>query len=170
MKTVAIMLDEGYHDLELWVPYYRLREEKIGFDILAWQNRPYKGQFGIDQITPTRLLSDAQLKYDLVFFPGAQSPENLLRNPKTVDIVKKMSDEGTFFATVCHSPLLLAEAGLLKGKRITGHPTIRNEVEKAGAIFVDSPVIRSSETILTARTHFDLSEFMPEFIRLIKSN
>jgi protease I len=170
VKKAAIMLDDGYHDLELWVPYYRLREEKINFDILAWQNRLYKGEFGIDQITPTRLLSDTPLKYDFVFFPGAKSPGNLLRNPKTVDIVKKMSDEGTFFATICHSPLLLAEAGLLKGKRITGHPSIRSEVENAGAIFVDSPVIRSSETIITARTHFDLSEFMPEFINIIKSN
>jgi protease I len=170
MKKVAIMLDEGFHDLELWVPYYRLREEKIDFDILAWQNRPYKGQFGIDQITPTRLLSDIPLRYDFVFFPGAKSPENLLRNHRTVDIVRKMSDEGTFFATICHSPLLLAEAGLLKGMRVTGHPTIRSEVENAGAIFVDSPVIRSSETIITARTHFDLSEFMPEFIKVIKSN
>jgi protease I len=170
MKKVAIMLDDGYHDLELWVPYYRLREEKIVFDILAWQNRPYKGEFGIDQIIPTRLLSETPLKYDFVFFPGAKSPENLLQNHKTVEIIKKMSDEGTFFATICHSPLLLAEAGLLKERKITGHPTIKSAVENAGAMFVDLPVVRSSETIITARTHFDLSEFMPEFINIIKSN
>lgn len=168
MMKIGIMLDEGYHDLELWVPYYRLKEEKIEFDILAWEKRPYKGQFGVDTVTPTRLLSDSIGKYDLVFFPGAKSPENLLKNPGTVPIIERMSEEGTYFATMCHSPLLLAEAGLLKGKEVTGHPSIKAEVEKAGATFVDSPVVRTSDTILTGRTHYDLASFMPELVRLLR--
>ncbi len=169
MNKVAIMLDDGYHDLELWVPYYRLKEEKIEFDILTWKNRPYKGLFGVDQVTPTRLLSDSIGKYDLVFFPGAKSPENLLKNPKTVDIIEKIAKEGTHFATMCHSPLLLSEAGLLEGKEVTGHPSIKSEIEKAGAIFVDSPFVRTSDRILTGRTHYDLGSFMPEFVNVLKS-
>ncbi|MCL4349978.1 MAG: DJ-1/PfpI family protein [Candidatus Thermoplasmatota archaeon] len=168
MKKVAIMLDEGYHDLELWVPYYRMKEEKIGFDILAWENRPYKGEFGVDLATPTKLLSDSIGRYDLVFFPGAKSPENLLKNPKTMDIIEKMAGEGTYFATMCHSPLLLAQAGLLKGREVTGHPSIKTEVEKAGATFVDTPVVHTSDTILTGRTHYDLASFMPELVKLLR--
>jgi protease I len=169
MKKVAIMLDEGYHDLELWVPYYRLREEKIDFDILAWENRPYKGQFGIDSILPTKLLSNSLDGYGLVFFPGAKSPENLLKHPKTVGIIEKMFKEGTYFATICHSPLLLAEAGLLSGKEVTGHSSIKSAVEKAGATYVDSPVIKASDRILTGRTHFDLDVFMPELVNLART-
>ena len=169
MKKVAIMLDEGYHDLELWVPYYRLKEEKIEFEILAWESRPYKGQFGVDPVTPTKLLSDSNGKYDLVFFPGAKSPENLLKNPETVDIIEKMAGEGTYFATMCHSPLLLGKAGLLEGKEVTGHPSIKSEVEKAGATFVDLPVVKASDRILTGRTHYDLDSFMPEFVKLLRS-
>lgn len=169
MKKIAIMLDDGYHDLELWVPYYRLKEEGVNFDILAWENRAYKGQFSIDSISPTRLLSDTLENYGLVFFPGAKSPENLLRNTESVKIVRKMHDQGTHLATICHSPLLLGEAGLLGGKNVTGHSSIKPAMERLGANYVDSPVVRSSDNILTGRTHFDLAIFMPEFMRVIRS-
>ena len=56
MKKVEIMIDDGYHDLELWIPYYRFLEEKIAFEILAWENREYNGAFKVDPIKPTRLL------------------------------------------------------------------------------------------------------------------
>lgn len=169
MKKVAIMLDEGYHDLELWIPYYRLWEEKINFDILTWENRPYKGQFGIDSISPTKLLSAPLEDYGLVFFPGAKSPENLLKNPESAKIVRKMHDQGTHLSTICHSPLLLGEAGLLEGKNVTGHSSIKPAMESYGAKYVDSPVVRSSDSILTGRTHFDLALFMPELMKVVRS-
>ncbi|MCL4343317.1 MAG: DJ-1/PfpI family protein [Candidatus Thermoplasmatota archaeon] len=169
MKKLGIMLDDGYHDLELWVPYYRLKEEGIDFDILAWDNRQYKGEFGVDPVSPTKLLSDSIGKYDLVFFPGARSPGNLMKNPGTSAIIKKMAAEGTRFATICHSPLLLGEAGLLRGNEVTGHPSIKSEVEKAGATFVDSPVVRTSDQVLSGRTHYDLDEFIPELMNFYRS-
>ena len=169
MKKLAIMLDDGYHDLELWVPYYRLKEEGIDFDILAWENRQYKGEFGVDPVTPTKLLSDSMGKYDLVFFPGAKSPGNLMKHPGTSAIIKNMVADGTRFATICHSPLLLGEAGLLRGREITGHPSIKPEVEKAGATFVDSPVVWTSDRVLSGRTHYDLDEFIPELVNFYRS-
>ena len=38
MKKVGIMIDDGFHDLELWLPYYRFKEEGVDFDILGWEN------------------------------------------------------------------------------------------------------------------------------------
>jgi protease I len=169
MKKIGIMIDDGYHDLEFWIPYYRLKEEKIEFDILAWEDRAYKGQFSIDSVKPTKLLSLPLDKYDIIFSPGAKSPENLLKNPGTVPLVKEMYESGTKFATICHSPLLLAEAGLIDGMKIAGHPTIKPQIEKAGATYLDLPLVKSSEQLISARTHFDLNIFMPEFLREIRS-
>ncbi|MEM0288145.1 MAG: DJ-1/PfpI family protein [Nitrososphaerota archaeon] len=168
-KKVAIVLDDGFHDLELWIPYYRLKEEKIEFDILAWQNRAYKGEFGIDSVLPTRLLSEPLEDYCLAFFPGARSPENLLKNSESAKIVRRMYDRGTHLATICHSPLLLGEAGLLKGKSVTGHFSIRQAIEKFGANYVDAPVVKSSDNIFTGRTHLDMAQFMPNLMKEILS-
>ncbi|EQD25803.1 intracellular protease, PfpI family, partial [mine drainage metagenome] len=89
MKKIAIMLDDGYHDLELWIPYYRFKEEGIKFDILTWEDREYKGSFGIDSIKPDKLLGVTALsQYDLIYMPGAKSPVNLLKHPETVGQVK----------------------------------------------------------------------------------
>ncbi|MCL4325938.1 MAG: DJ-1/PfpI family protein [Candidatus Thermoplasmatota archaeon] len=170
MKKIGIMLDDGFHDLELWIPYYRLKEENIDFDILAWNNREYKGQFGIDSITPTRLLSQDVSDYGLIYFPGAKSPINLLKKEATIDIIHDLSKNKTHMVTICHSPLLLSKAGLLKGKHVTGHPSIKNEIEMEGAIFEDSSVVKSSEFITSAKTHFQLAEFMPEFLKLCRSD
>ena len=104
MKKVGIMIDDGFHDLELWLPYYRFKEEGVDFDILGWENRDYKGVYGLDSIRPTQLLGDGKTDYDLIYIPGAKSPENLLKHPGTVDLIKTMSSGGTSFATICHSP------------------------------------------------------------------
>ncbi|MCL5680704.1 MAG: DJ-1/PfpI family protein [Candidatus Thermoplasmatota archaeon] len=169
MKKVAVLLDDGYHDLELWIPYYRLKEEKIIFDILAWEDRKYTGIFGIDSVMPDKLLSHERERYQLVYLPGAKSPENLLKRPETVEIIKRMHEEGSQFATICHSPIVLAEAGLLKGKSVTGHPSIKSKIEAAGASYVDSPVVRSSDHIISGRTHFEMDSFLPELLNQVKN-
>ncbi|MEM3185193.1 MAG: hypothetical protein QXQ39_00745 [Conexivisphaerales archaeon] len=43
MKKVGIIIDEGYRDLEMWIPYYRFLEEGIDFENLTWENREYRG-------------------------------------------------------------------------------------------------------------------------------
>ncbi|MGC8725618.1 MAG: DJ-1/PfpI family protein [Thermoplasmata archaeon] len=171
-KQVGVIIDEGFHDLELWVPYYVMKANDISFDVLAWENRDYKGQFGIDVIRPSRLLhelnKDTTKEYNLIFLPGAKSPENLLKNPKTIEVITHLYETGSTFATICHAPLVLGEVGLLKGKKITGHHSIKKEVDKYGAIFLDQPVVKTSERIITARTHFDLGTFLPELISLVQ--
>ncbi|MGC9138819.1 MAG: hypothetical protein ACP5G5_07460 [Thermoplasmata archaeon] len=48
------MIDDGYHDLELWISYYRFLEEKIAFEILVWENREYNGVSKVDPVKTTR--------------------------------------------------------------------------------------------------------------------
>ncbi|MHB1441047.1 MAG: DJ-1/PfpI family protein [Cuniculiplasma sp.] len=168
MKKVGIIIDDGFHDLELWLPYYRFKEEGVDFDILAWEDRDYKGVYGLDSIKPTQLLGDGNIDYDLIYIPGAKSPENLLKHPGTTDLIKSMSSGGMIFATICHGPLLLGEAGLLNGMEITGHPSIEKDLVKWHAKYVDSPVVRSSRNIISGKTHFQFAQFMPEILKIIK--
>ena len=167
-KKVGIMIDDGFHDLELWIPYYRFKEEKINFDVMAFEDREYKGVYGLDGVKPTQLLGSIDTKYDLVYIPGANSPGNLIKRPETAEIIKNMSSEGSTFATICHAPLLLAEAGLLDGKEITGHPSIKGEIESRGAKYVYLPYIRSSRNIMSGKTHFQIDHLIPEMLRFIR--
>ncbi len=79
MKKVGIMIDYGYHDLELWIPYYRFLEKHIDFEVIAWENREYRGIFGVDPAKPTRVLSESEPLDDieLLYLPGAKSPRTL---------------------------------------------------------------------------------------------
>ncbi len=168
MKKVGILIDDGYHDLELWLPYYRFREEGIDFDVLAWEDREYKGVYGVDSVKPTHVLGSADIDYDLIYIPGANSPTNLLKHHGTVDLIRSMSSKGTTFATICHGPLVLAEADLVKDIEMTGHPSIQTELKKHGAKYVDMPYVRSSDNIITGKTHFQIDRFIPELLSVIK--
>ncbi|MGC8497334.1 MAG: DJ-1/PfpI family protein [Thermoplasmata archaeon] len=167
MKKVGIIIDNGYHDLEFWIPYYRLKEEHIDFDVLAFEDREYSGVYKLDSVRPTMLIGENLVHYDMIYIPGANSPANLLKNPMTVEIVKNIS-KNTKFATICHAPIILAEAGLLVNKQVTGHPSIKDEIERKNAIYVDRPVIRTSDTILSAKTHFQMDQFMPQLLEFIR--
>jgi protease I len=124
MKKIGIMLDDGFHDLELWIPYYRFLEEGVKFEILAWEDREYNGEFKVDPVRPTRLLNQPINDIDLIYMPGAKSPTNLMKNSKTIPLIADYYNSGGYLATICHSPLILGKARLITGKRITGHPSI----------------------------------------------
>ncbi len=168
MKKAGIMIDDRFHDLEMWLPYYRFLEEGIKFDILAWEDREYKGVYGLDSVRPTHVLGSSNVDYDFVYIPGADSPGNLLKHPGTVEFIRDMSSKGASFATICHGPLVLAEAGLLKGMEITGHPSIQTEIEKFGAKYVDKPYVRVSDNIISGKTHFQIDQFIPEVLKFIR--
>jgi len=167
-RKVGIMIDDGYHDLELWIPYYRFLEEEINFEILAWENREYKGMFGVDPARPTRLLSESLEDIDLIYMPGAKSPTNLLKNKNTIPLVSELYKNGTEMATICHSPLILAEAGLITGEKIAGHPSIREELREHGVTLVSDPFFISGN-VISGKTHYQMNEFLPELIKIIKN-
>ncbi|MGC8661648.1 MAG: DJ-1/PfpI family protein [Nitrososphaeria archaeon] len=166
MKKVGIMIDDGYHDLELWIPYYRFLEEKIAFEILAWENREYNGAFKVDPIKPTRLLSQPLDDIDVIYLPGAKSPINLMKNRDTIPLVADLYREGKVLATICHSPLILAEAGIIKDKRIAGHPSIANELAHYGIELLPDPFF-IGKGIISGKTHYQMNEFLPQLLKII---
>ncbi|MEM0158253.1 MAG: DJ-1/PfpI family protein [Thermoplasmataceae archaeon] len=168
MKKVGIMLDDGFHDLELWIPYYRFLEEHINFEILAWEQREYKGMFGVDPVKPTRLLSSNLDDIGVIYMPGAKSPANLMKNEKTIPLVRELYENGVEMATICHSPLVLAKSGLIKGRRITGHPSIAKEISEFGVKLAPDPFIFDGQ-VLSGKTHYQMDEFLPQLLNIIRT-
>ena len=69
-------------------------------------------------------------------------------------------------AAICHGPWILADAGVLKGRKVTSVPTIRKDIENAGAHWVDEEVVVDNG-IVTSRTPKDLAAFNAKLIEEI---
>jgi protease I len=61
-------------------------------------------------------------------------------------------------ATICHGPWILISAGILRGRRLTSTVGIRDDVQNAGAQWVDAPVVEDGN-LLSARVPKDLPAF-----------
>lgn len=187
-KTVAILAANEFEDIEIFYPLLRLSEEGARI-ILAtlptpgWSPRPFvpgkpiTGRFGLT-VPPTWLREGnrysvkpiAELQpgeIDAIVVPGGFSPDNLRRDPTTVALVRDAVAAGKIVAAICHGPWLLYSAEVVKGKRITGFPSVRDDGIHAGAEWVSAPVVRDGG-IITSRDPDDLPEFCLEIIEALK--
>jgi protease I len=90
---------------------------------------------------------------------GAWNPDTLRADAKALSFVKQAADANKIVAALCHGPWVISDAGLTRGKRVTGWWTIRPDLENAGATFIDEPAVTDGK-IVTARAPIDLAAFV----------
>jgi protease I len=86
------------------------------------------------------------------------NPDNLRQDRGAVSLVQRFAEAGKPVAAICHAPWLLIEAGLVRGRRMTGYASIRTDLRNAGAEVVDAPVVED-RGVITSRNPGDLEEF-----------
>jgi len=82
--------------------------------------------------------------------------------------VKHFFQKGKPVAQICHAPLILGAAGVLKGKKSAAYPALKPDVENAGATFVDSAAVVDGNMV-SARAWPDHPSWMREFMKILKS-
>lgn len=75
-----------------------------------------------------------------------------------------MHEQGKPVAAICHGPWMLCSAKILKGVKCTSFIAIKDDVENAGCIYVDEPVV-VDKNIITSRTPQDLIPFTQAIIK-----
>jgi protease I len=166
-KKVVLLVENLYQELELWVPYYRLKEEGVEVIVVgSGTSRNYLGKNGY----PVDVNKDAKeidiSKYDGVVIPGGYAPDMMRRFPEMVKIVKEAYEKGKVVAAICHAGWMLVSAGILKGKKVTGFFSIKDDLIAAGANYVDEEVVRDGK-LITSRKPDDLPAFCREIIEAL---
>ena len=85
------------------------------------------------------------------------------RHPALLKLVRDCFEQGKIVAAICHAGWVLVSAGILKGKRATCFPSIKDDVANAGAKYIDQEVVRDGN-LITSRTPDDLPAFCREII------
>lgn len=85
--------------------------------------------------------------YDALVIPGGRFTELFSVDDRVLSIVKAFAEAGKPIATTCHSQLILAAAGLLKGKKCTAFASMKPVIELAGGIWWEQTGITSPSDI-----------------------
>ncbi|KAI3884811.1 hypothetical protein MKX03_002843 [Papaver bracteatum] len=81
--------------------------------------------------------------YDALIIPGGRFTELLSIDDKVLDVVTKFAETGKPIATTCHSQLILVSAGIMKGKKCTGFPSLKPVIKLAGGFWLDPEPLTS---------------------------
>ena len=159
-KRVAVLVEKLYEDLELWYPFLRLREAGATVHIVGPKaGESYPSKHGYPAKADVSASDVKASDYDAIIIPGGYSPDHMRRHKAMVDLVIEAARLGKVLAAICHGPWMLCSSKALKGRRLTGYMSIRDDVENAGGIWEDAAVV-VDKNMVTSRTPDDLPAFM----------
>jgi len=156
---IAVLVEEGYQDLEVWYPYYRLRE--AGFETVfigTGSSKNYRGKNGYPLEVQAEIKNLAPADFAGVVIPGGWAPDKLRMSREVLDFVREIDRAGKVVAAICHAGWVIASAGIVKGRTVTSYAAIRDDLVNAGAEWVDQEVVRD-KNLITARKPDDLPAF-----------
>jgi protease I len=162
-KKVAVLVAEGFEDLEYWVPVMRLQEEGAEVVSVGPSLDPVFGKNALQaQADATADAVDAS-ELDGVVVPGGWAPDKLRRYGEITDLVKTVHERGKTVGIICHGGLVAISAGIVEGVRATGSLGIKDDLENAGATWVDKPAFRDGN-LVWGRVVPDIPAFCRELV------
>ncbi|HRX15932.1 MAG TPA: DJ-1/PfpI family protein [Spirochaetota bacterium] len=122
MKT-AIILAEGFEDIEAITTIDVLRRAGISIDVVSAASELVKGARGIIVKSEKNIDEIDSSEYACVVCPGGlPGSDNLMNDERVIGFVQQVYDKGGIAAAICAAPQVLNRAGLLKGKKVTCYP------------------------------------------------
>lgn len=163
-RKIAVLLEKQYEDQEFWYPKMRLLEEGAEVWVVAPEkNKEYPSKHGYPAKSDHAAKDVHANTIDGIIIPGGYSPDHMRQHPEMVNLVKEAVNGGKIVAAICHGGWMLCSAHVIKGKQATSYIAIKDDMENAGAKWVDREVVRD-ENIITSRKPDDLPAFMRTFI------
>jgi protease I len=169
-KKVAVLIDMGFEQVELTEPVKALKDAGATVLIVSkhqkvkgWREKDWGDEFDTDV-----LLEKAQaFQYDALLLPGGvMNPDKLRTNKDAVSFAKHFMETGKPIAAICHGPWILIETGLIRGRKMTSYPSIKSDLENAGAIWLDQEVV-ADLGLVTSRKPSDIPAFNKKMIEEI---
>jgi len=166
--TILIFVDDLYEELELWYPKLRLAEAGYETTLAALELKTYRGKNGYPA-TADALVGDVKSAgFTGLLIPGGFMPDKLRREPKILSLTREFFEQGKLVAFICHGGWIPISARILEGKRATGSRGIKDDLENAGAIWVDEPVVVDGN-LVSSRTPADLARFAAAIVEFLKA-
>nr|WP_256597225.1 DJ-1/PfpI family protein [Legionella hackeliae] len=97
------------------------------------------------------------------------NPDRLRTFPKAAAFVNSIDEQNKPIAAICHGPWLLINAKAVKGRKLTSWPSIKIDLQNAGAEWVDQATVCDHQ-LLTSRKPDDIPKFNEAMLNLFQKN
>jgi protease I len=166
----CVLVEQQYQEMEVWYPVYRLREAGCKVTLVGPEaGHTYPSKLGYP-CKSDRAAKDVKADdFDLIVIPGGFAPDYLRRDAAILKLVSTMAEQGKVVASICHGPWVLCSTQALKGKKATCFFAIKDDVQNAGATYVDAEVVRDGN-LITSRKPDDLPAFMKAIAEAVKES
>lgn len=165
-KMLLAFGDDVYEDLELWYPKLRLEEAGYGTQLAGLERRTFVGKHGYPATADLRIADARSEDYCGLLIPGGFMPDKLRREARVLELTREFHTAGKLVAFICHGGWIPISARILRGRRATGSRGIKDDLENAGAIWVDEPVVVDGN-LISSRTPRDLALFAAAMVAFL---
>lgn len=167
-KTIIYLVEDGYHDAETLIPagYFANHGAQVLITSLDYKNvKAYNNsitlrvQKKLSEINPNDI--------DCLLIAGGTASAILMNSDEVLQFVRDVDAIQVPICTICSAARVTAAADVIKNKTITGWiETVKEPVSKAGARYVDKPLVRDGHFI-SSRIPDDLEYFCTEIHRVL---
>jgi len=165
---VAVLATDGFEQVELTKPMKALKDAGATVDIVSLEGGKIQGfnhfdkadSFKVDKQVSEVSASDYN---GLVIPGGVHNPDALRADDDAMSFVRSFFKQHKPVSAICHGPWVLAEAGVLEGRKVTSYQSIKTDLKNAGATWVDQEVV-VDEGLTTSRNPNDLDAFCAKTI------
>ena len=169
-KNIAILVTNGFEQVEMTEPRQAFIDaganvyliSPAGEKVQGWNHYDKADYFQVD-IPLDKVNPD---HYDALLLPGGvANPDELRTNSRAVQLIRAFFNVDKPVAAICHGPWTLIEAEAVKGRKVTSWPSLRTDLENAGATWVDEQTVVDGN-LLTSRNPDDIPAFIEAAIAL----
>lgn len=167
-KTIAIVAENGFEEVELTSPKKALEEAGAIVHVISMQKKLKAwdtDHWSIELPVDVNLAKATSNNYDALVIPGGViSPDKMRMQKEYIAFASEFLEKGKPVAAICHGPQLLIETGMIKGRDMTSFPSLKTDLINAGANWMDKEVV-TDNGLITSRSPKDLPAFNKAIIK-----
>jgi protease I len=167
-KSILILIEDAYEDMELMYPKYRLQE--AGYKVVVAgpvAGHKYTGKHGYPCSSDAAIPDMKESDFAGIILVGGWAPDKLRRDPQVKSLVAAFDHSKKLVAAICHGGWMAISGGVYKGVKVTGSLGIKDDLINAGAIFESSPVVVDRHFV-SSRNPDDLPHFMKGVLKVLE--
>jgi len=167
---VAILVGDGFQDAEAYMPLGYLTNRGAEVTVIGPEAGIAKAYNSDFEIVIEKSVKEVSVDdFDALILPGGHAPATLRENEAVVEFARKFFESGKVTAAICHGPQVLITAGVMEGKKSSGVGSIREELEEAGATYLDEALVIDGN-LITSRVPSDLNDFSAAIAKKLSLN
>lgn len=173
MKKGIIISGNLAQDHEFIYPYYRLLEEGVELDVCLLEGKPVLGILGTtlppNKDQKVKTINEVNVKdYNILVLPGGvKAMEKVRQNKNIIQFISDFNKQKKIIACICSGAQLLISAKVVKGRKIAGYYSMKDDLINAGAEYTDLPAVIDDNIVTTAH-YKDMGSWMREVIKKLK--